>query len=256
MLTADSPDQNLLLAALHAADAQRLAAYLEPVAMPLGQILYEPGVHLQHAYFPTTAIVSLHYVTRVGASAETASVGPEGMVGVSLFLGGNTTSSSAVVQTAGRGYRLERHGLQQEFVRAGSLRPLLLRYTEALMTQIALTVACNRHHSIDRQLCRLLLTTLDRVPTGKLILTQDLISSILGVRRESITEAAGKLQRAGIIHYRRGHITVSKRAGLESGACECYAVVAKELKRLMPRQSDSDRGPFAAHAPFEQTVAQ
>ena len=228
-----SPNQNNLLAALPAAELEALAAHLELVPMPLGKMLYEPGVQLQHAYFPTTSIVSLHYVMESGASAETAGVGNEGVVGISLFMGGNTTSSSAVVQTAGHAYRLERRVLMQEFNRGGSLQRLLLRYTQALLTQMAQTAACNRHHTVEQQLCRWLLLTLDRLPSNELVMTQELVASMLGVRREGITEAAGGLQRAGFISYRRGHITVLDRNGLETRACECYAVVKKELGRLL-----------------------
>jgi CRP-like cAMP-binding protein len=228
-----SPAQNHLLAALPAADLGALAAQLELVALKVGEMLYEPGEQLQHAYFPTSAIVSLHYVMESGASAETAGVGNEGVVGVSLFMGGNTTSSSAVVQAAGHAYRLERRLLKQEFDRAGSLQRLLLRYTQALMTQMSQTAVCNRHHSVDQQLCRWLLLTLDRVPANELVTTQELVASMLGVRREGITEAAGKLQAAGYIRSRRGHITVLDRAGLERSVCECYAVVKKELNRLL-----------------------
>jgi len=228
-----SPNQNQLLAALPTAEFERLAAQLELVPMRLGEILYEPGGQLQHAYFPTTAIVSLHYVIESGASAEAAGVGNEGVVGISLFMGGDTTPSSAVVQTAGHAYRLERGLLRQEFNRAGPLHRLLLRYTQALITQMMQTAACNRHHSVEQQLCRWLLVTLDRVPSGQLVMTQELIASMLGVRREGITEAAGILQHAGFIRYRRGHIAVLDRSGLEARACECYAVVKKELRRLL-----------------------
>ncbi len=228
-----SPSQNRLLAALPPAEFEPLVAHLELVPLLLGQMLYEPGGQLQHAYFPTTAIVSLHYVMESGASTESAGVGNEGVVGISLFMGGNTTPSSAVVQTAGHAYRLERRRLLQEFNRAGLLQRVLLRYTQALMTQMAQTAVCNRHHSIEQQLCRWLLLTLDRLPTSELVMTQELVASMLGVRREGITEAAGNLQRAGIISYRRGHIAVLDRAGLEKNACECYAVVSKELRRLL-----------------------
>ncbi len=228
-----SPQQNHLLAALPAADLELFASQLELVAMPLGHMLYEPGTQLRHAYFPTSSIVSLHYVTESGASAETAGVGNEGVVGVPLFMGGDTTSSSAVVQTAGHAYRLERHALQQEFNRAGSLQRLLLRYAQALMTQMAQSAVCNRHHSVEQQLCRWLLLTMDRVPMRELVMTQELVASMLGVRRESVTEAAGKLQDAGYIRYRRGHIAVLERKGLEAQACECYGVVKKELDRLL-----------------------
>ena len=233
MSSPQSPNQNHLLAALPTAEFERLAAHLELVPMLLGQILYEPGGQLQHAYFPTTAIVSLCYVMESGASAEIAGVGNEGVVGISLFMGGDTTPSSAVVQTAGHAYRLERRLLKQEFDRSGLMQCLLLRYTQALITQMTQTAVCNRHHSIEQQLCRWLLVTLDRVPSGQLIMTQELVANMLGVRREGITEAAGKLQHAGFIRYRRGHIAVLDRAGLETRACECYAVVKKELSRLL-----------------------
>ena len=228
-----SPSQNHLLAALPTAEFEPLAASLELVPLPLGEMLYEPGGQLRHAYFPTSAIVSLHYVMESGASSESAGVGNEGVVGISLFMGGNTTPSAAVVQTAGHAYRLEGRKLLQEFNRAGLLQRVLLRYTQALMTQMSQTAACNRHHSVEQQLCRWLLLTLDRLPSNELVMTQELIASMLGVRREGITEAAGKLQRAGFISYRRGHIAVLDRVGLESRVCECYAVVKTELKRLM-----------------------
>ena len=233
MSSPHSPNQNHLLAALPTAEFERLAAHLELVPMPLGEILYEPGGQLQHAYFPTTCIVSLHYVMESGASAEAAGVGNEGVVGISLFMGGDTTPSSAVVQTAGHAYRLESRLLKQEFNRAGLMQRLLLRYTQALITQLAQTAACNRHHSVEQQMCRWLLLTLDRLPSRELIMTQELVAGMLGVRREGITEAAGKLQHAGFIRYRRGHITVLDRSGLEIRACECYAVVKKELNRLL-----------------------
>ncbi len=233
MSTPHTSSHNHLLAALPAADFEALAAHLERVPMRLGDILYEPDEQLQYAYFPTTCIVSLHYVMESGASAESAGVGNEGVVGISLFMGGDTTPSSAVVQTAGHAYRLAGRVLKQEFNRSGLLQRLLLRYTQALMTQMAQTTACNRHHSVEQQLCRWLLLTLDRMSTSELIMTQELIASMLGVRREGITAAAGNLQHAGIISYRRGHITVLDRAGLESHACECYAVVKNELSRLL-----------------------
>jgi len=233
MSSPHSPNQNHILSALPTEEFELLAAHLELVEMRLGEILYEPGGQLQHAYFPTTAIVSLHYVTESGASAETAGVGNEGVVGISLYMGGDTTPSSAVVQTAGHGYRLDRHLLKQEFNRGGLLHRLLLRYTQALITQMNQTAACNRHHSLEQQLCRWLLLTLDRLPSNELVMTQELVASMLGVRREGVTEAAGNLQRAGLIRYRRGHISVLERSGLESAACECYAVVKKELGRLL-----------------------
>jgi len=233
MATPHRPSQNLLLAALPATEFDPLVAHLELVPLPLGEMLYEPGGQLKHAYFPTTAIVSLHYVMESGASSESAGVGNEGVVGVSLFMGGDTTSSSAVVQTAGHAYRMESRKLLDEFNRAGLFQRLLLRYTQALMTQISQTTACNRHHSVEQQLCRWLLLTLDRLPSNELVMTQELIANMLGVRREGITEAAGKLQHAGVIRYRRGHISVLDRAGLESRVCECYAVVRTELNRLL-----------------------
>jgi CRP-like cAMP-binding protein len=233
MSSLHSPSQNHLLAALPPDDFCLLSPHLELVPLALGQMLYEPDTQLRHAYFPTTSIVSLHYVTETGASAETAGVGREGVVGISLFMGGDTTSSSAVVQTAGHAYRLDRHVLKQAFNRAGLFQRLLLRYTQALMTQMAQTAACNRHHSVEQQLCRWLLLTLDRLPERELVMTQELVASMLGVRRESVTEAAGNLQNGGYIRYRRGHIAVLDRAGLEANTCECYGVVKKELNRLL-----------------------
>jgi CRP-like cAMP-binding protein len=229
----DSPSQNQLLAALPATEYERLAPNLERVPLLLGDVLYEPGGQLQHVYFPTTGIVSLLCVLESGASAEIAGVGNEGVLGISLFMGGDTTPSSAVVQTAGHGYRLRAKLLQEEFNRGGLMQRLLLRYTQALLTQMCQTAACNRHHSVEQQLCRWLLLTLDRLPSNELLMTQELVAGALGVRRESITEAAGNLQRAGILRYRRGHIAVLERSGLEAGACECYAVVKKELARLL-----------------------
>src|SRR5471030_1164572 len=233
MSSLHSPNQNHLLAAVPTAEFDPLAAHLEPVEMLLGEILYEPGGQLQHAYFPTTSIVSLHYVIESGASAEIAGVGNEGVVGISLFMGGDTTPSSAVVQTAGHAYRIERRRLKEEFDRAGATLRLLLRYTQALITQMTQTAVCNRHHSVEQQLCRWLLVTLDRVPSGELVMTQELVASMLGVRREGITEAAGKLRDEAIIDYRRGHISVLKRQGLEKLSCECYGVVKVEFDRLM-----------------------
>lgn len=231
--TNPSPKQNHLLAALTAADFERLAPQLELVQLALGQMLYDPGTQMRHAFFPTTSIVSLHYVTESGASAETAGVGNEGVVGIALFMGGDTTSSSAVVQTAGQAYRLDRHVLKEEFDKGGALQRLLLRYTQALMTQMAQTATCNRHHSVEQQLCRWLLLTQDRLPDRELVMTQELVASMLGVRRESVTDAAGHLQSLGYIRYRRGHIGVLDRAGLQTAACECYGVVKKELDRLL-----------------------
>jgi CRP-like cAMP-binding protein len=231
-----SPNRNYLLAALPAAEFERLEAHLELVPMLLGETLYEPGRRLQHVYFPTTAIVSLLYIMESGASAEVARVGNEGILGIALFMGGDTTPSSAVVQTAGHGYRLLGKLLKEEFNRAAPVRRLLLLYTQALIAQISQTAACNRHHTVKQQLCQWLLSTLDRLPAKEMIVTHGLVASAFGVRRETITEAAGNLQRDGLIRYRRGHIAVFERSGLEAGACECYAVVKKELTRL---QSDA-----------------
>ena len=233
MQVTHNPQQNHLLAALSKAEIDRLTPRLELVALKLGETIYEPGQRLQYAYFPTTSIISLHYVMETGASAEAAGVGNEGMVGVPLFLGGETTPSSAVVQTAGHAYRLERSILKAEFNCAGLMHRLLLRYAQALMTQMFQTAACNRHHSVEQQLCRWLLLTVDRIPTGELVMTQELVANMLGVRRESVTEAAGSLQNSGCIRYRRGHIAVIDRGKLESRVCECYQVVKKELGRLM-----------------------
>lgn len=228
-----SPNQNRLIAALPDAEFASVAAHLDLVSLPLGFMVYEPDTQLEHAYFPTTAVVSLHYVMESGASAETAAVGNEGVVGVSLFMGGDTTPSSAVVQAGGHAYRLERRLLQREFRRAGTLQRLLLRYTQALMTQVAQTAACNRHHSVEQRLSRWLLLAIDRSPSSELVVTHELMAGMLGVRREGITEAAGRLQNAGCIHYRRGHIAVLERARLETRSCECYDVVRKELARLL-----------------------
>jgi CRP-like cAMP-binding protein len=229
-----SPNQNHLLAALPTAEFERLAPHLEPVELLLGDVLHESGGLMHYVYFPTTAILSLHYVMENGSSSEIAGVGNEGVLGISLFMGGNTTPSRAVVQTGGRGYRLRAQLMLQEFNRAGLMQQLLLRYTQALITQMSQTAACNRHHSLVQQLCRWLLLTLDRMPTNELIMTQELVASMLGVRREGVTEAAGKLQQTGVIRYRRGHITVLDRSGLESQVCECYQVVKKEFSRLLP----------------------
>jgi CRP-like cAMP-binding protein len=234
MTASYSPRQNRLLAALPAPDYARLEPHLKLVQMPLGTVLYESGILLNHVYFPTTSIVSLLYVMADGASAEIAVVGNEGVIGVSLFMGGETTPSRAVVQSAGHAYRLSGQLLKEEFTRAGAMQHLLLRYTQALITQMAQTAVCNRHHSLDQQLCRWLLLSLDRLTSNELAMTQELIANMLGVRREGVTEAAGRLQSAGLIEYRRGHITVIDRVGLESRTCECYAVVKKESDRLLP----------------------
>jgi CRP-like cAMP-binding protein len=229
----DDPRQNHLLAMLPADEYGRLRPMLEPVTIPLGKALSEPGARMQHVYFPTTAIVSLLSIMADGASTEIAVVGSEGIVGISLFMGGETTPSRAVVQSAGDAYRLRGQALKDEFYRAGPMHYLLLRYTQALLTQMAQTAVCNRHHSLDQQLCRWLLLSLDRLPSNELIMTQELIANMLGVRREGVTEAAGKLQRAGLIRYHRGHISVIDRPGLEVRSCECYAVVKREYDRLL-----------------------
>ncbi len=234
--TGPNPDANHILRALPPMERERLFPHLELVAMPLGKVLYESGAALRHIYFPTDSIVSLLYVMRDGASAEIAVVGREGAVGVSLFMGGETTPSRALVQSAGQAYRLSRTRLKQEFNRHGSLFHVLLRYTQALLTQMAQTAVCNRHHSVDQQLCRWLLLSLDRVNSSRLSMTQELIANMLGVRREGVTEAAGKLQKLGVIRYARGKITVLDRPHLECLSCECYQVVRAETDRLLPPQ--------------------
>lgn len=239
------PKQNRLLAALPAEVFERIASHLELIAMPLGETLCESGGQLQHVYFPTTAIVSLHYMLENGSSAEISGIGNEGVLGISLFMGGNTTPSRAAVCIGGHGYRLKAHSMMEEFNRSGSLLRLMLRYTQALMTHMSQTAVCNRHHSIEQQLCRWLLLTLDRLPTNELTITQELIASMLGVRREGITETAGNLQREGLISYRRGHITALNRTGLESHACECYQVVKKEFHRLL---NDAENEALGNHA--------
>jgi CRP-like cAMP-binding protein len=231
-----SPLQNQLLAALPEAVLGRMQASLELVSMPLGDVLYESGTQPSHVYFPTTSIVSLLYVMEDGSSAEIAVVGNDGIVGVSLFMGGETTPSRGIVQSAGHAYRLKGQHLKQEFLRAAELQHLLLRYTQALLTQMAQTAVCNRHHSVDQQLCRWLLLSFDRLTSNELTITQELIANMLGVRREGVTEAAGKLQKAGLIRYNRGHITLLDRPGLEARSCECYSVVKKEFGRLLPRE--------------------
>jgi len=226
--------QNQLLTVLPRPESERLRPYLEPVTLPLGKTLYESGDRVHHVYFPTTAIVSLLYELEDGASAEIAAVGNEGIVGIATFMGGVTMLNRAVVQSAGRGYRLNARLLEQEFNRGAALQHLLLRYTLALMTQMAQTAVCNRHHTVDQQLCRWLLLSLDRLPSNELCMTQELIANMLGVRRESVTEAAGHLQGAGLIRYSRGRITVLDRPALEHRVCECYEVVRKEFRRLLP----------------------
>jgi len=234
MTTLSNPRDNHLLAALPPAEWQRWQPMLEWVEMPLGQVLYESGRPLAHVYFPTTTIISLLYVMEDGASAEIAVVGNEGLVGIALFMGGETTPSRAVVQSAGEGWRLRAGSVKEEFVRPGPVMHLLLRYTQALITQMAQTAVCNRHHTLDQQLCRWLLLSLDRLRGNELVMTQELIANMLGVRREGVTEAALRLQRRGLITYARGHITVLDRPGLEASTCECYAVVKKEYDRLLP----------------------
>ena len=226
--------QNHLLVALPASDYERVAPKLELIPMELGDVLYESGDTLRYVYFPVTCIISLLYVMEDGASAEIAVVGNEGILGISLFMGGNTTPSRAIVQSAGHAYRLKADLLKNEFERYGPTMHLLLRYTQALITQMAQTAVCNRHHSVDQQLCRWLLLSLDRLESNELSMTQELIANMLGVRREGVTEAAGKLQHAGVIHYSRGRITVLDRPSLEARSCECYQVVKTEFDRLLP----------------------
>ncbi len=227
-----SPERNHLLAGLSATARERIYPHLQLVPMPLGKVLYEPGDTLRHVYFPVNTIVSLLYVLEDGASAEISVVGNEGLIGVALFMGGETTPSRAIVQSAGHAYRLVGARLKDEFHLNGEMQMLLLRYTQALLTQMAQTAVCNRHHSVDKQLCRWLLLSLDRLDSNQLVMTQELIANMLGVRREGVTEAAGKLQKLGVIKYTRGQITVLDRPGLEQLCCECYAVVKKETDRL------------------------
>ncbi len=228
-----SPSGNRLIAALPAAEMAPIVALLEGVSMRLGETLYEPGVQMRHAYFPTTAVVSLHHVTSSGECAEAAGVGREGMVGIALFTGGHSMPSSAIVHSAGWGYRLDGGSLARAFDGGGGMRRVLLRYMQALITQVSQTAACYRHHTVEQQLSRWLLSTVDRLPAGEVVMTQELVAGVLGVRRESITQAAGALQDGGYIRYRRGHITVLDATGLQTRACECYGVVTTELKRLL-----------------------
>ncbi len=230
----NNPHQNHLLDALLTADYERMFPNLELVEMPLGEVLYESGGKLKYVYFPTTSIISLLYVMEDGASAEIAVVGNEGILGISIFMGGESTPSRAVVQSAGFGYRMKAQLLKKEFNQAGPLQRLLLRYTQALITQMAQTAVCNRHHSVDQQLCRWLLLSIDRLSGNELRMTQELIANMLGVRREGVTEAAGNLHKAGLIDYTRGRITVIDRPGLEERVCECYQVVRTEFDRLLP----------------------
>ncbi|MGZ5198987.1 MAG: Crp/Fnr family transcriptional regulator [Telluria sp.] len=233
MRTKQDPNHNHLLAALLDADFERLRPHLELVPMLIGDVLCESGGKLDYVYFPTTAIISLHYLLENGGSSEIAGVGNEGMLGIALFMGGGSTPSRAVIQTGGFGYRLPARILIEEFNRNGPVMGLLLRYTQALLTHMSQTAVCNRHHTVEQQLCRWLLLTLDRLGSNELTMTQELISNMLGVRREGVTEAAGRLQAHGYISYRRGHITVLDRAGLEDNVCECYDVVKKEFRRLL-----------------------
>ena len=235
MLNPSALQQNQLLAALPLADLARLSEKMEPAAMPLGHVLYESGDKLRHVYFPTNAIVSLLYVMEDGSSAEIAIVGNEGIVGISLFMGGETTPSRAIVQSAGNALRVSSNVLKTEFRRGGPLHNLLLRYTQALITQMSQTAVCNRHHSVEQQLCRWLLMSLDRLGSTELTMTQKLIANMLGVRREGVAESAGKLQKRGLIEYSRGRIVMLNRAGVEKSSCECYQVVKKEYERLLPR---------------------
>ena len=237
MPSTNDPSRNKLLAALPAPELAHWQQHLEPVHLVLGQVLYESGSPQSHVYFPTTAIVSLLYVTESGQSAEIAVVGNEGVVGIALFMGGDTTPNRAVVQSAGRGYRLTAQKIKSEFGRSVPVLHLLLRYTQALITQMAQTAVCNRHHSIDQQLCRWLLLSLDRLPGDELTMTQELIANMLGVRREGVTEAAQKLQNAGLIKYTRGHIRVLDRVAMEKRTCECYSVVRAEYDRLLPKHT-------------------
>jgi CRP-like cAMP-binding protein len=239
MPSTQSPKQNHILAALPAEDYARLLPDLQLVPMPLGWVVYESGGQMGHLYFPTTSIVSLLYVMESGASAEIAITGNEGLVGIALFMGGESTPSRAVVQSAGHGYRLKAGILKREFALGGQLQHLALRFTQALITQMAQTAVCNRHHALDQQLCRWLLLSLDRLPGKELMMTQELIANMLGVRREGVTEAAGRLQADGLIRYSRGHITVLDRPKLEKRVCECYAVVKRELDRLLPYRTAS-----------------
>ena len=253
MAIPDTPKQNHLLAALPAVEWERLRPHMELRPMPLGHVLYESGSTMRHVYFPTTSIVSLLYVMENGSSAEIAIVGNEGIIGISLFMGGETTPSRAIVQSAGQAYRIPGKYLKEEFFRAGPLQRLLLRYTQALITQMSQTAVCNRHHTVEQQLCRWLLMSLDRLASNELTMTQELIANMLGVRREGVTESAGKLQKLGMINYSRGRIAVLDRPALEAYACECYAVVKTEFDRLLPWVSS--RQPAAAAKRFLRAMS-
>ncbi len=253
MTSPHNPLQNLLLAALPMADYQRLLPNLELIPLPLGWAVYESGHDLSYVYLPTTSIISLLYVMEDGSSAEIAIVGNDGLVGIALFMGGDTTPSRAVVQSAGFGYRIKAAIIKKEFERGGEIQSLLLRYTQALITQMAQTAVCNRHHSVEQQLCRWLLLSLDRLTSNELKMTQELIANMLGVRREGVTEAAGKLQKDKLINYSRGHITILSRPALEKRVCECYAVVKKETERLLPAAQSTGRpAPDASNRPSPQ----
>jgi CRP-like cAMP-binding protein len=234
MTTLIEPRNNYLLNCLHSVEYERLFPYLETIEMPLGKVLYESGGALNYAYFPIDCIVSLLYILEDGSSAEIAVVGNDGIIGIALFMGGNTMPNRAIVQSAGCAYRLKVQDIMREFNRYGEMLHILLRYTQALITQMAQTAVCNRHHSVDQQLCRWLLLSLDRLPSNQLTMTQELIANMLGVRREGVAVAAGKLQKAGLIEYNRGHITILDRLGLEERVCECYQVVKTEYDRLLP----------------------
>lgn len=234
MPTAYSAQQNHLLSTLPTEDWERIFPHVELVQLPVGKVLHEPGVPLRHVYFPTSCIVSLLCIMEDGATAEIGAVGREGIVGVSCFMGGDTMQSRAIVQSGGHAYRMKAQVLKDEFQRMGALQRILLRYTQALLTQMAQTAVCNRHHSVDQQLCRWLLGSLDRLSSNELSITQELIAHTLGVRREGVTTAAGKLKKAGLIDCRRGRITVTHRPELEARACECYGIVKKEFDRLLP----------------------
>lgn len=251
-----SPRHNRLLAALPAADYALLVPHLELVEMPLGCVVHEVGGKQSHVYFPTTAIVALMYITENGASAEVALTGNDGLVGIALLMGGDTMANRAVVQSPGYAYRLPASAIKQEFQRGGQLQHLGLCYTQALLTQMSQTAVCNRHHTVEQQLCRWLLLNLDRLPTNQLQMTQELIASMLGVRREGVTAAAKRLQAAGMIKYCRGRITIIDRAGLEKRVCECYAVVRREYDRLLPKQDSQDvRSVYGMPEGFDQGAA-
>jgi len=236
METKPLKDRNYLFHSIPPVEWEKLLPHIEAIDLPLGKVLYEPGSKMSHVYFPSTAIVSLLYALENGSSAEIAVVGNEGVVGIAIFMGGESTSSRAVVQSAGKGYRIKSTIILEEFNRSGAVMHLLLRYTQALITQMSQTAVCNRHHTLDQQFCRWLLLSLDRLTSDELVMTQELIANMLGVRREGVTEAALKVQKAGLIKYTRGHITILDRVGLEKRTCECYNVVKLEYARLLPEK--------------------